>query len=345
MFQDISIEELLTLKDHGDITVIDVRSPSEFMNSTIPGSINIPFFNDEEREEIGTIYKQVGVQEAKDRGLELMSTKLPNFVKEFSNIKGKKAVFCWRGGMRSRTTATILDLMGIKVFRLEGGYRNYRQWVVHQLENFELDKEVFVLNGNTGTGKTTILRRLKKEGFPVIDLEGLANHRGSIFGQIGLQPNNQKTFDSFLMEDLQRYQSSPFILFEGESSRIGKVTLPPFLMKKKEQGLQFVLELPMEERVKHILEDYEPWNHKQECLEAFKRIKKRLHTPIAKQIELELEAENFSTAVGLLLEYYYDPLYEYSTNKYPEDKLINIKADNVDETITVIKDYLGIRKK
>lgn len=345
MFQDISVEDLITLKDRGEITIIDVRSPSEFKNATIPGSLNIPFFNDEERAEIGTIYKQVSTLAAKERGLEIISAKLPDFVKEFSKIQGKKAVFCWRGGMRSRTTATLLDLMGIKIFRLEGGYRNYRHWVVQQLESYELKQEVFVLNGNTGTGKTIILRRLKEEGFPVIDLEGLSNHRGSIFGQIGLQPNNQKTFDSLLVEDLKFYQSSSYILFEGESSRIGKVVLPSFLMKKKEQGVQLFLELPIEERITHILDDYEPWNHKQECIDSFNRIKKRIHTPIAKEIETELEAENFSSAVGLLLEYYYDPLYEHSTNQYPENQKMTIKARNVDEAIKIIKDYLGVRKK
>ena len=146
MFQDISIEELLSLKDKNELTLIDVRSPSEFKEATIPGSMNIPFFNDEERAEVGTIYKQVSVDAAKERGLEIASAKLPRFVKQFAELEGKKAVFCWRGGMRSRTTATVLSLMGIKVFRLEGGYRTYRNWVVNQLETLELKPKAYVLN-------------------------------------------------------------------------------------------------------------------------------------------------------------------------------------------------------
>ena len=341
MFQDISIDKLLALKETGELTVIDVRSPSEYLDATIPGSLNIPFFNDEERAEIGTIYKQKSPHAAKERGLAIVSAKLPAFVKEFSNIEGKKALFCWRGGMRSRTTATVLDLMGMKVFRLTGGYRAYRNWVTEQLNTLEIKQEAFVINGNTGSGKTKILHRLREEGFPVIDLEGLANHRGSIFGEIGLRANNQKTFDALLVHDLNRLQSSSYILFEGESKRIGKVTIPDFLLEKKMQGTQLFLEMPIEERVQHILEDYEPWNHKQECIQAFNRIKRRIHTPVAKQIESDLEAENYASVVRLLLESYYDPLYQHKANQYPEHKKITIKARHIDEAVYIIKEYLA----
>jgi tRNA 2-selenouridine synthase len=344
VFQDISIDELLALKEKGELTVIDVRSPSEYKDATIPGSLNIPFFNDEERSEVGTIYKQVSPEVAKERGLEIVSAKLPAFVREFSKIKGKKAVFCWRGGMRSRTSATVLALMGIKAFRLEGGYRTYRNWVVDKFKTVELNQKVYVLNGNTGSGKTTILHRLNEEGFPIIDLEGIANHRGSIFGQIGLEPHNQKTFDALLIEDLKQLQGSSYIVIEGESKRIGKVMLPDFLIEKKDQGIQLFLDMPIEERITHILEDYQPWEHKQECLDAFHRIKKRIHTPIAKQIESDLESDNYSSAVKLLLEYYYDPLYEHSATQYPEDRKITINAKNIGEAVEAIQDYLGVKQ-
>lgn len=345
MFQDIPINELLALKSQGELTVIDVRSPSEYKEATIPGSMNIPFFNDEERAEVGTLYKQVSPQAAKERGLEIVSAKLPAFVKEFSEIEGKKAVFCWRGGMRSKTSATVLSLMGIKALRLEGGYRSYRHWVVEQLESMELKQEAYVLNGNTGSGKTTILHRLREKGFPVIDLEGMAGHRGSIFGQIGLNPHNQKTFDALLVENLKRLESSPFLLFEGESKRIGKVTLPKFFSEKKEQGIQLFIDMPVEERVLHILDDYQPWNHKQECLDAFNRIKKRIHTPIAKQIEEDLLSDNYSSAVRSLLEHYYDPLYRHSTDQYPEDRKVLLKVKNIDEAVEAVRDYVAVKQR
>lgn len=345
VFQDISIDELLSLKDKSELTVIDVRSPSEYKDATIPGSINIPFFNDEERAEVGTIYKQVSVQAAKERGLEIVSAKLPSFVKEFAKIEGRKAVFCWRGGMRSRTSATVLALMGIEAFRLDGGYRTYRNWVVDKLATLELKPEAYVLNGYTGTGKTTILRRLNEEGYPILDFEGMANHRGSVFGQIGLEPSNQKKFDALLIENIQRVQQSPYVLVEGESKRIGKVMIPDFVLEKKEQGLQIFIDLPIEERIVHILEDYQPWDHEQECLEAFKRVKRRIHTPIANTIEIDLKSGNYSSAVGLLLEYYYDPLYDHTAEQFPEDRKITIKVNNIDEAVEFIRDYLSVKQK
>src|SRR5690606_11198772 len=131
----------------------------------------------------------------------------------FAEIPGKKAVFCWRGGMRSKTTATVLSLMDIHAYRIAGGYRAYRQWVVQQLEELTLP-EAIVIHGNTGSGKTALLRRLKEKGYPVLDLEGMAGHRGSIFGQIGLRAHNQKTFDSLLVDELLRYRESPYVLLE-----------------------------------------------------------------------------------------------------------------------------------
>lgn len=343
MFQDISIEDLLSLKDTGELTIIDVRSPSEFKDATIPGSINIPFFSDEERAEVGTIYKQVNPQAAKDRGLEIVSAKLPAFIKEFKELEGNKAVFCWRGGMRSRTSATVLSLMGIKAYRLDGGYRSYRNWVVDRLETINWNPVALVLNGYTGSGKTTLLQRLHEANYPVIDLEGLANHRGSIFGQIGLEPNNQKKFDALLIEELLRLQHSSYVLIEGESRRIGKVALPEFLLEKKDKGIQLIVDIPIEERVIHILDDYRPWEHEQECMEAFTRIKRRIHTPIANQIESDLISGNYSSAVRLLLEYYYDPLYDHTANQIPDNQKVRIKANNIDEAVTLIQDYLSTK--
>lgn len=340
MFQDISIDELLASKENKEIVTIDVRSPSEFADATIPGSLNIPLFNDEERAEVGTIYKQVSEQAAKDRGLEIFSAKLPAFIKAFEQIEGPKAVFCWRGGMRSKTTATVLALMGIRVFRLAGGIRTYRKWVVEKLEQFELKPQPIVIQGNTGTGKTVILKQLQSEGFPVLDLEGMAAHRGSIFGHVGLKVNNQKTFESLLITDLLKLQQSPYVLLEGESKRIGKVLLPEFIVGKKDAAKQIFIELPIEERVRHIVEDYQPWDYKLELISGFNYIKDRIHTPIAKEIMIHLEAEQFDRAVRLLLEHYYDPRYEHSMQKNEQEKII-VKADTIAEALQEVKAILA----
>ncbi|MED1204016.1 tRNA 2-selenouridine(34) synthase MnmH [Heyndrickxia acidicola] len=337
MFQDITIDELLVRQKKKDLVLIDVRSPSEYRDSTIPGSINIPVFNDEERAEVGTIYKQVSSEAAKERGLEIFSAKLPAFIKEFKKYEGDKVVFCWRGGMRSKTAATVLALMGIHANRIQGGVRAYRKWVVETLKDFPFTPTAYVLNGYTGIGKTKILKSLEQEGYPVLDLEEMAGHRGSIFGQIGLKPNNQKTFDSLVLEKALRIKDSSFVLFEAESKRIGKVVMPEFLIEKKEYGIQIFIEMPIEERIKHILEDYAPWEHQKECQEAFSHIKNRLHTPIAKEIEIHLQSGDFYSAVELLLTYYYDPRYHHTAIQFPEERRLMIQVENAEEAAVKIK--------
>ncbi|MDL4842782.1 tRNA 2-selenouridine(34) synthase MnmH [Aquibacillus rhizosphaerae] len=340
MFQDIRLEELLEMKQQQKVAIVDVRSPSEFANGNIPGSINIPVFTDDERAEVGTLYKQESVSVAKQRGLEIMSAKLPQFISTFSEIHKPKVVYCWRGGMRSKTAATVIDLMDIPVLRLEGGIRAYRNWVVDTLETFEMKPITYSLNGYTGTGKTIILESLQRENYPVIDLEGMAAHRGSIFGQIGLEPSNQKTFDAQLLDKLLSFRDSPFILMEAESRRIGKVILPDFLLREKEQGTQILVDIPIEERVKNILDDYQPWKDPKEFIRAFKIIKRRIHTPIATEIEKNLLGENYSEAVYLLLKHYYDPRYDHTINQYPDARNYTIKANNVQEAIAPIKELL-----
>lgn len=345
MFQDITINELLEAREQKDVVLVDVRSPSEFKDATIPGSINIPLFDDAERAEVGTIYKQKGNHAAKKRGVEIVSAKLPAFVEEFSRLEGQISVFCWRGGMRSKTSATVLDLMDIHTHRIEGGVRAYRKWVVDTLETIHVKAEAIVLNGYTGVGKTAILHKLEKLGYPVLDLEGIAGHRGSIFGQIGLEPNNQKKFEALLVEDLIRLKDAPFILFEAESKRIGKATLPQFMIDKKEQGIQLFIDMPVEERVRHILEDYSPWEHQAECIEAFRKIKLRLHTPIAAKIDDDLNAGDFSSAVRLLLEHYYDPRYQHTADQYPQNRMIRIKAETAEDAADQIIGILQEKRK
>ena len=337
MFQDIELQDLLNLTSNESHTMIDLRSPKEYGEATIPGSINIPIFSNEERAEVGTIYKQVGKEAAKTRGLEIFSAKLPSFIAEFKKIETPMTVFCWRGGMRSKAAATVLDLMGISANRLIGGIRSHRRWIVSTLERQEFQPNLYVLNGYTGSGKTAILKELAKKGYPVIDLEGMANHRGSIFGQIGLNPSNQKKFEALLVKKMLEYKNEPYVFIEGESRRIGKVCLPEFLYTKKENSMQFFIEMPMEERIKHILEDYQPWHYPERFIEAFERIKKRIHTPAAKEIEYDLRTKNYPKAVEQLLNYYYDPKYEFASNNYKEDKKQIIQAEDIENAVEQIK--------
>jgi tRNA 2-selenouridine synthase len=336
MFHDITLDELSDLRQKKELLTIDVRSPSEFEDATIPGSLNIPLFNDDERAEVGTLYTQVNVQAAKDRGLEIVSAKLPAFIKQFSQIPGNKAVFCWRGGMRSKTVATVLSLMGIHVYRLEGGFRAHRQGVIKALNELVITPQAIVLHGNTGSGKTAILHILKEQGYPILDLEALAGHRGSAFGNIGLKAHNQKKFDALLIDELSAYQHSPYILLEAESKRIGKVVLPDQLVQKKEEGYQIWLDLPIEARVQNILDDYCPWEHQEECMKSFLQIKSRIHIPIAAEIEMSLKSEKYDRAIELLLIHYYDQRYAHSSSVNSEIRSV-VTAISVEEAAKQIE--------
>lgn len=336
MFQDLTVAELLELHRKGEIALIDVRSPSEFAESTIPGSINIPLFDDVERAEVGTLYKQESVEAAKDKGLEIVSQKLPGFIRAIGETEQKhKVVFCWRGGMRSKTSATVASLMGLKMFRLAGGFRAYRNWVVETLKGYTELPPCYVINGYTGTGKTELLNRLAQRGYPVINLEEMAEHRGSIFGHIGKAPNNQKSFDSLLVHDLIRLENAPYLIIEAESKRVGKVYLPEFLVKAKEKGATIFLEVPVEERVANILNDYRPQEHKEECIRSFEHIAKRIHTPIAAEIRSALENDRFDVVTRLLLLHYYDPRYQYASEQYERGR-ITVRASNVDQALEEI---------
>ncbi|MGZ9583480.1 tRNA 2-selenouridine(34) synthase MnmH [Paenibacillus marinisediminis] len=341
---DITLEQCLALRNEQG-TLVDVRSSGEFEEFHIPGSINIPLFSDDERSEVGTIYKQVSVEAAKERGLEIASAKLPALYKQFRELKGPIVIYCWRGGMRSRTMATVMTLMGMKVFRLNGGIRNYRQWVQDRLEHYVLEAPCIVIAGHTGTGKTELLTGLAQDGYPVLDLEGLAAHRGSIFGHIGLAPRNQKMFDALLVERLDELKlgHAPYIMLEGESRRLGKVMLPNFLMEAKQRGRVIQINMPTEERVRNLLKDYDPTQHKNEIIAAFERIHRRLHTPVAQQIRESLNLEQYEAAVALMLEHYYDPRYEHAALKYEQDA-IEINASNVVEADHIIREQLKIKK-
>lgn len=322
------------------MTTIDVRSPGEFEEASIPGSVNVPFFDNEERTEVGTLYKQVGVQAAKDRGLEIISAKLPAFIREIGSIPGKKSVFCWRGGMRSRTTATLLSLMDIHVNRLTGGYRAYRNWLLEQLTTMDIAASAVILNGLTGTGKTKILHRLEERGVAVLDLEGMAGHRGSIFGNIGLKANNQKMFDSLLFDQLQRAKQAPYVVFEAEAKRIGKIVQPELMVRKREEAKEIWIELPLEARIQNLLNDYEPWNHQEECLIAFRKIKSTIHTPVAAEIDLCLREEKYERAVMLLLLFYYDPKYEHSSSQRTPGSETVIHARSTEEAALEVEKLL-----
>lgn len=210
--------------------IIDVRSPSEYAEDHLPGAINLPVLDDAERARVGTIYKQVSPFDARKLGGALVAANAARHIAgPLADRDGawRPLVYCWRGGQRSGSFATILEQIGWRVGRIQGGYKSWRGLVVDRVQNGPVPAPVIVLDGNTGSAKTAILQRLAIRGHQVIDLEGLARHRGSLFGAHpdGRQPS-QKMFETSLATALASLDPTRPVLVEAESSRIGRITLP-----------------------------------------------------------------------------------------------------------------------
>ena len=282
--QKIKLDEFLGLaKQH---PVLDVRSPGEYAHAHIPGAHSLPLFSDEERKVVGTAYKQQSREAAIKIGLDYFGVKMRTMVEQAEAIvKAHKQadavntvlVHCWRGGMRSAGVAWLLDLYGFKVYTLAGGYKTYRQWAIAQLQHpypFRL------IGGYTGSGKTDILKQLQKKKHAVIDLEDIAKHKGSAFGDMPVPQPSPEMFENTLA--LQLYdamrnlpEAHPYIWMEDESQRIGDLNIPHELWKTMRQSPVQFLEIPFEERLKKIVLDYGPLD-RQRLVSAIERITNRL---------------------------------------------------------------------
>ena len=302
----ISIEEFLALAPHHP--VFDVRSPGEYLHAQISGALSLPLFSDEERKVVGTAYKQQSKQKAIKIGLDYFGVKMRNMVETVEKIVAEKnttetktiLVHCWRGGMRSAAVAWLLDLYGFEVYTLVGGYKSYRNWVISQ---FEKTYEINILGGYTGSGKTAILHELVNNKQPVIDLEKLANHKGSAFGGIGQgeQPT-QEMFENLLAIELNKNEQNN-IWLEDESQRIGKLQIPqPFWLHMRTKPV-FFIEIPFHERLQYIIQEYGVCD-KHSVQLSIERIQKRLGPLETKTAIAFLHKNEIADCFGILLLYY-----------------------------------------
>jgi tRNA 2-selenouridine synthase len=318
MIKEIQVSEL---KDLDHPILIDVRSEGEFDEATIPGSVNLPLFNNQERSRVGTIYTQSSPSLARELGLSIVSPKLPDLVKKVEELsrKGPLVLFCWRGGMRSKSFATVAELMGIPVYRLQGGYKAYRNQVVEFFQN-TLPVKVVVLRGNTGVGKTELLGKLRSEGYPAIDLERLANNRGSVFGAMGLgEPPSQKKFEGLLYEELDILKDFPYVIVECESKRIGRVTLPNSFFSAMQQGIQILHCDSLQNRVERLIREYTSVpDALEEIRTALERLVKTLGHTKVQELRSLLETDRLEDFTEQLLVEYYDKLYAYPNGPSPE---------------------------
>jgi tRNA 2-selenouridine synthase len=260
MLKTAHIEEFLHEVKAG-VTLIDTRSPAEFASGHMPGASSLPLLNNEERHQVGVNYKQLGRDSAVRLGYELVGHKFAAYIDTARALApdGKVYIYCWRGGIRSNTMAWILSSAGMEVTLLEGGYKEYRRWC---LALFEQAWPLLVLSGKTGAGKTEILHELLKLGESVLDLEALANHRGSAFGSLGLseQPS-QEMFENNIAWQLSEFKSSTRIWVENESRFIGKVRIPDAFFNQASCAALISIDRGLNERAARILSEYGGFDH------------------------------------------------------------------------------------
>lgn len=281
--------------------ILDVRSPSEYAHAHIPGSLSFPLFSDEERAQVGTLYKQVGKEAAFDLGLSFVQPKMVHFVtegRELAKKYGTLKITCARGGMRSESMAWLLSIAGMKTCRLTGGYKAYRQSVLAQLSQ---DYSFVVIGGLTGSGKSDIIEALANEGAAVLDLEKIANHRGSSFGSLGPQPSFEQ-FENELAHRLAKI-SDRVIFVEDESRLVGSNKIPDALFDQIRRAPLIEVKVSKEERVERILRDYGK-REKSELCNAFLRIEKRLGTEAMKKAIEAVNSDNLVLAIDIALDYY-----------------------------------------
>jgi len=316
--QALDIQQFLN-QSFGKNNIIDVRSPAEFIQGHIPGATNIAIFNNEERAEIGTLYKKKGRQIAVIRGLEIVAPKLKPIVEQAVSLAENDTLYvhCWRGGMRSGFVATLLDMYGLKVFTIKGGYKKFRNFV---LQSFNDTGSLVLLGGKTGSGKTRILHKLKSEGEQVIDLEGIAHHKGSAFGALGEKPQpSQELFENILAMQLYACDKNKPIWLEDESRLIGKNIIPNALWEKMRSSNVYFIDLPFEQRLKYILQEYGKFAAEQ--LEtSITKISKRLGPEQTKNAIIALHAGDMQTALSYCL-MYYDKTYTYGVSQREKEKV------------------------
>ncbi|WP_031554548.1 tRNA 2-selenouridine(34) synthase MnmH [Parvularcula oceani] len=293
--------------------IIDVRSPAEFAEDSLPGAINLPVLNDEERARVGTIYKQTSPFDARKIGAALVARNTGRHLEEaLSDRDGswRPLVYCWRGGQRSGAFATILSQIGWRVSVLEGGYQSFRRAVVKRLYHAPLESPVLLLDGDTGTAKTAILHRLAARGVQVLDLEGLAAHRGSLFGGLAGPQPDQKAFETALAGEIVRLSPDRPVVVEAESSRIGERNVPPSLWNAMKAAPRLQVTAPLAARAAYTARTYDELCRDPAALADVLDQLRPLHPRERIEHWHELaQGHAFEALAAELMERHYDPRY------------------------------------
>ncbi|MDA0986094.1 MAG: tRNA 2-selenouridine(34) synthase MnmH [Bacteroidetes bacterium] len=327
-------------------SIVDTRSPLEFKKGNIPGSINIPIFTDKEREVVGTLYKKKGKEQATLTGIRFVSEKIDSLTTELINAaktNNKICIYCWRGGMRSKSIEWLAAKLNIQTVRLEKGYKSYRNFVINY---FNKKFDLIIIGGYTGTGKTELLQKLKKIGKQIIDIEKIANHRGSAFGGVGTKIfPTQEQFENELVFEFCKLDETKQIFIEDESKLTGRLVIPENLWKQIRSAKLFFVDLPKEVRLQKLVKGYGGFS-KNELSNSFLKLKKKLGSEKTLSALQFIENDNYYEAADVALKYY-DKLYNkglqfrdqrfvtkliFSDLKVTEDEIIKSIKIHVKET-------------
>jgi tRNA 2-selenouridine synthase len=310
MVEMIEIEEFMSRSQN--VQVVDVRSQGEYDQGHIPGAINIPLFDNEERAIVGTIFKNSGRDAAVLKGLELAGPQLAGFVKRLYPVAPNKEVLvhCWRGGMRSGQMAWLFDQAGFRTAMLSGGYKSYRRFI---RESYSRMTNCIVIGGMTGSGKTDLLHHLSSMGEQILDLEMIACHRGSVFGGLGQerQPTNEQ-FENNIYGFWRNFDFDKRIWIEDESRAIGNVTIPDPLFRTITSSPMIEIEIQTEKRIRRLVREYSGFN-KELLKEALIRISEKLGGARTKQALEAIDNDDFESTVQIALAYY-DKSYRHSVS-------------------------------
>jgi tRNA 2-selenouridine synthase len=330
MPKQILAEEFLKQAQY--LSIIDVRSPAEWEQGHIPGSVNIPLFSNEERAKVGTRYKQSGKEFAVEMGLEIVGPKMLDFVRKAKKVAkdNQVLVHCWRGGMRSGSMAWLYETAGLQASTLIGGYKGYRQYI---REQFGQTANLIVLGGHTGSGKTDILKAIEKTGEQFLDIEGIGHHKGSAFGTIGQLPQfTNEHFENKLAEAWLGFDKTKRIWVEDESRTLGMNNIPDPLFKQMRIAELWRVIIPKQERIKRLVKEY-AFIDKGMLEEAIHKIEHKLGGLRTKQCLEAIKVDNYNLVADITLDYY-DKSYEYGNSKRVASSILDFTFERDEPEVT-----------
>ncbi len=315
-------------------TIIDVRTSKEFKDGCLPGAVNIPLLSDAERSSIGILYKKYGRTVAVEEGYNVFEPKLECFRQSFDPLPKDRpiTVYCARGGMRSKVITSFMRSLGYQAMQLDGGYKSFRKWNLERLDSFSVNSPI-VLHGKTGVGKTLIINRLKNS----LDLEECAQHRGSLFGAVGKRPVSQKTFEADVLQSLEALNNSQPVFIEGESRKVGNVSVPNKLFRQMKSARVILLQASIKTRVARIVEEYilqHPSYHPQIRL-MIGELKKDLGKSNTSRLVAQFDNGEYNDCFEYILLNYYDRKYTHTMKNLTPEATIN--TENINDAVARIE--------